>query len=263
MNTSLALGENLESEYNHAFKLGQNNKLEDAYKEFNQLCTDKKYIPACLSKAYHLRYGLGTNKNPEEAIKIYSEYANQGHEEALLDYASMLEYEYGNDINNVNTIADIYNSLLNSQFQYIRDRAAEGLIRLYSMKVYHDFWQAYYKFYRGKISYEVFEEQLNNIDLHDVIPLIKNTFIIYRKSILKEAKNIGVGNKASDHFMWALKNGLQIASGNFNLLHDIPDAYANRDNLKKQAKDFYGAYKESGLSIPLYNATLKYAKDNS
>lgn len=252
--------EDLKSEYDHAFNLGKKGELDKAFKEFSILCDKKNLIPACLNKADYLRYGQGTEKNIEEAIKLYSNIAKEGNEYALLQYASMLEYEYGNNINNVDQIFDIYNNLINSKDNNVRQEAEYGLIRLFSMKLYNDYLNAYYEFYNDKISYEAFEEKLKNIDLTNVIPLIKDKFIAYRESILKEAKHIGRGNNATDHLLWSAKNMAKLFSGDFKPLADIPDAYMNRDKLKKQRREFIDAYAESNLSLPMYDAMLNFAK---
>lgn len=252
--------DDFKKEYEHAFQLGNMNKLEEAFKEFSYLCDNKNFFPACLNKADYLRYGQGTDKNIESAIKIYKDLAEKGYEYALLHYGTMLEYEYGSNLNNINEISDIYNKLANSTDQDIREQANQGLIRLCTMYLYYEYLNAYYEFYHNKISYNAFENKLNSIDLNGVIPYIKDKFISYRSSLLKEAKHIGTSNSFSDSLLWSTKNMAKLLSGDFNPLADIPDAYMNRDNLKQQRKAFINAYSESNLSESMYEAMLNEAK---
>lgn len=215
---------NPENEYNTGINFFRKKDYSESFPIFSHLCNYESYLPACVFLGRSYAWGYGVNKDPNKALQIYRKYSKGNIDKSWdkdwkdvfqFEEASTLEYASG-DIDDVDKAIEIYKSLTNSEIDWIKNNANEGLTRLsiYILMVKYLCTEGNY--FSKKIDYEKFRDQLNEIELGNLPYDIREKFTNMRNSCLKYAKdNDSIWSGLISGAVIGAKVGVNAAMGDF------------------------------------------------
>lgn len=170
---------------NEAIKLYKDKKYIVSFPVFNQYC--KNHDPmACLYLSRSYASGRGVGQNTNKALEILDQYYDTN-DVFKFDKAQILEYRVG-DIDATNKAINIYNSLINSNIDWVAEDSRKALTRVPTYIFLGEILPIMSKYNKNKIKYDFLVKKINSVDLSDISPQLRSIFTQWRDLFLKIAK---------------------------------------------------------------------------